>query len=94
MTWDAVTGWIAMLLLRKRVPKDVFMAWLLLWFITIAVVILAVASALPKPGIAPSPLWPPQFTPAIATYSNPSTSSSSGSTTHRTRIPCAPSPAA
>src|ERR1017187_5980176 len=50
-TWDQVQAWIAGLLLRNpftRVPRDVFLAWTVLWLIALTVMVLAVAAALPE----------------------------------------------
>jgi hypothetical protein len=50
-TWDRVQAWIAGLLLRNpftRVPRDVFLAWTVLWLIALTVMVLAVAAALPE----------------------------------------------
>jgi hypothetical protein len=49
-TWDQVKAWIFGLLLRNpftRVPKDVFLAWLVLWALTLIVIFFAIATALP-----------------------------------------------
>jgi len=52
-TWDAVTGWVALLLLRplRRVPPDVRLAWFFLWIA--ALVVLGVAGA----SLVPSEWW-------------------------------------
>jgi hypothetical protein len=49
-TWSQVQDWIGGLLLRNpftRVPRDVFLAWIVLWFLALMVVALAIATALP-----------------------------------------------
>jgi hypothetical protein len=51
-TWSQVQDWIAGLLLRNpftRVPRDVFLAWIVLWVIAVAVIVLAIAAVLPDP---------------------------------------------
>jgi pimeloyl-ACP methyl ester carboxylesterase len=50
-TWNQVKDWVGGLLLRNpftRVPRDVLLAWVVLWLITLAVVVLSVAAALPE----------------------------------------------
>jgi hypothetical protein len=60
-TWSQVEDWIAGLLLRNpftRVPRDVFLAWVVLWLIALAVIVLSVAAVLPeKASIGPVRLW-------------------------------------
>ena len=49
-TWDQVKAWVRGLLLRNpftRVPRDVFLAWIVLWLITLTAIIFAIAAALP-----------------------------------------------
>jgi hypothetical protein len=50
-TWNQVQDWIGGLLLRNpftRVPRDVFLAWVVLWLIALTVIILSIAAALPE----------------------------------------------
>jgi hypothetical protein len=50
-TWSHIKDWISELLFRdpfSRVPRKVMLAWLLLWLISIAVVVIGIAAALPK----------------------------------------------
>jgi hypothetical protein len=50
-TVSQVEDWVAGLLLRNpftRVPRDVFLAWILLWLLSLMVILLAIATALPK----------------------------------------------
>jgi hypothetical protein len=50
-TWSQVKSWIVGLLLRNpftRVPRDVFLAWVVLWILALAVAVLAVATVLPS----------------------------------------------
>jgi hypothetical protein len=50
-TWNQVQDWIGGLLLRNpftRVPRDVFLAWIVLWLITLTVIVLSIAAALPE----------------------------------------------
>jgi hypothetical protein len=50
-TWNQVKSWIAGLLWRNpftRVPRDVLLAWVVLWILALAVAVLAVATVLPK----------------------------------------------
>jgi len=50
-TWRQVQDWIKGLLIRrpiKRVPSKVRLAWILLWFLSLLVFLLALATALPK----------------------------------------------
>lgn len=60
-TWSQVRDWIVGLLWRNpftRVPGDVFLAWIVLWIITLAVIVLAIATALPDPAnIGSLNLW-------------------------------------
>ncbi|MBV8110832.1 MAG: hypothetical protein JO012_13830 [Hyphomicrobiales bacterium] len=48
-TWDQFTGWVCGLLLRppSRVPRDVTLAWIVLWIATVAVIALAGLAAVP-----------------------------------------------
>ena len=60
-TWGQLRDWIAGLLLRNpftRVPPDVRLAWALLWVAALLVVVLGVATALPKEAaIGSFKLW-------------------------------------
>jgi hypothetical protein len=60
-TWSEVKDWIIVLLLRNpftRVPRDVFLAWILLWVLALAVVLFSVATILPeKASVAGHLLW-------------------------------------
>ena len=60
-TWSQVKDWVSGLLLRDpftRVPGDVLLAWIVLWIVTIGVLVLAVATALPKAAsVGPYQLW-------------------------------------
>ena len=60
-TWSEVKDWIAGLLLRNpftRVPRGVFLAWVLLWFAALMVIVLAIATVLPYDAtIGPVRLW-------------------------------------
>jgi hypothetical protein len=50
-TWNQVQDWIGGLLLRNpftRVPRDVFLAWVVLWLIALTVIVLSIAAALPE----------------------------------------------
>ena len=50
-TWDQVRAWVIDLLWRnpsKRVPADVFPAWVLLWAATIVISAIALLAAIPK----------------------------------------------
>jgi hypothetical protein len=50
-TWDQIKSWILGLLIRNpftRVPNDVLLAWIVLWIASVAVLFLAILSALPK----------------------------------------------
>jgi hypothetical protein len=50
-TWNQVQDWIAGLLLRNpftRVPPRVMLAWIVLWLITLAVIVLSIAAMLPE----------------------------------------------
>ena len=50
-TWNQVQDWISGLLLRNpftRVPRDVFLAWVVLWLIALTVVVLLIATTLPE----------------------------------------------
>jgi hypothetical protein len=52
-TWNQVQDWIIGLLWRNpftRVPRRVFLAWIILWLIALSVIVLAVATALPDPA--------------------------------------------
>lgn len=52
-TWSQVQDWIVGLLWRNpftRVPGDVFLAWIVLWLITLAVILLAIATTLSDPA--------------------------------------------
>jgi hypothetical protein len=54
-TWQQVEDWIVGLLCRSpfsRVPRDVFLAWALLWAVSICVALLSLATALPKEPLA------------------------------------------
>jgi hypothetical protein len=59
--WGQVRDWIFGLLLRNpftRVPGDVFLAWILLWMLVLAVVLFSLATVLPeKASIAGHQLW-------------------------------------
>jgi hypothetical protein len=59
--WGQVRDWIFGLLLRNpftRVPGDVFLAWILLWMLVLAVVLFSIATVLPeKASIAGHQLW-------------------------------------
>jgi hypothetical protein len=64
-TWNQVKAWIAGLLFRNpftRIPRDVFLAWVVLWILALAVTVLAVATVLPpKASIGswhPWDYWP------------------------------------
>ena len=49
-TWDQVKAWIRGLLLRdpfSRVPNDVFLAWIVLWLITLTAIVFSIAAVLP-----------------------------------------------
>ena len=49
-TWNQVKSWIAGLLFRNpftRVPHDVFLAWVVLWILALAITVLVVATVLP-----------------------------------------------
>lgn len=49
-TWDQVKAWISGLLFRNpftRVPRDVFLAWVMLWILALAITVLALATVLP-----------------------------------------------
>ena len=49
-TWNDVKSWIVRLLWRNpftRVPRDVLLAWVVLWILALAVAVLAVATLLP-----------------------------------------------
>jgi hypothetical protein len=50
-TWDQFTAWVCGLLFRRRVPRDVYLAWLLLWFLTLVVAAVAII------GILPASVW-------------------------------------
>ena len=60
-TLSQVQDWIGGLLLRNpftRVPRDVFLAWIVLWLLALTVVALAVATALPdKASLGSFDLW-------------------------------------
>jgi hypothetical protein len=60
-TWSHVRDWFMGLLVRnpvKRVPRKVFLAWLLLWFLAFLVMLLAAAAALPDTAsIGGARLW-------------------------------------
>ena len=60
-TWDHVRDWIGGLLLRNpftRVPRSVLLAWLVLWLITLAVIVVLIAAMLPETAaIGPYQLW-------------------------------------
>jgi hypothetical protein len=60
-TLSQVEDWIAGLLLRNpfnRVPRDVFLAWIVLWLIALAIIAFAVATVLPDEAkIGPFNLW-------------------------------------
>lgn len=64
-TWNQVKAWVAGLLFRNpftRVPRDVLLAWVVLWVLALAVTVLAVATVLPpKASIgswSPWHCWP------------------------------------
>src|SRR5258707_11958869 len=48
-TWDEFVGWVQGLLWRplRRVPSDVRLAWAVLWIASLAIVAIAIASAIP-----------------------------------------------
>jgi hypothetical protein len=60
-TLSQVEDWVAGLLLRNpftRVPRDVFLAWIVLWLLTLMVILLAIATALPdKASVGSINLW-------------------------------------
>lgn len=59
-TWDKVKNWVWMLLFRNpisNVPRRVLSAWLLLWIVVVAIVVLVVAASLPRPGSAEIDAW-------------------------------------
>ena len=60
-TWNHVRDWIGGLLLRNpftRVPSSVMQAWLVLWLITLAVIVVLIAAMLPETAaIGPYQLW-------------------------------------
>jgi hypothetical protein len=60
-TLSQVEDWIAGLLLRNpfnRVPRDVFLAWIVLWLIALSILALAVATVLPDEAkVGPFNLW-------------------------------------
>ena len=60
-TWNHVRDWIGGLLLRNpftRVPSSVMLAWLVLWLITLAVIVVLIAAMLPETAaIGPYQLW-------------------------------------
>ena len=49
-TWDQVKAWVRGLLLRNpftRVPRDVFLAWIVLWLIALTAIVFSIAAVLP-----------------------------------------------
>jgi hypothetical protein len=60
-TWHSIQNWIAGLLFRNpfsRVPPNLFLAWTLLWILSLIVVILTIATFLPSPAtIGSADLW-------------------------------------
>ena len=60
-TWNHVRDWIGGLLLRNpftRVPRSVMLAWIVLWLITLAVIVVSIAAVLPETAaIGPYHLW-------------------------------------
>jgi hypothetical protein len=60
-TWSEVKDWIFGLLLRNpltRVPRDVFLAWLLLWVAALIVIFLSIVTVLPADAsIGPIKFW-------------------------------------
>jgi len=60
-TWSQVQDWIIGLLWRNpftRVPRNVFLAWVVLWLIALSVIVLAIATVLPDPAnIGSFNLW-------------------------------------
>jgi hypothetical protein len=63
-TWNQFTAWVGGLLFRpwNRVPRDVHLAWLLLWFLSLIVLTLAVI------GIMPAAIWSYTPWPGIAKW--------------------------
>lgn len=50
-TWNQVQDWIGGLLLRNpftRVPRRVMLAWIVLWLLTLAVIVVSIAAVLPE----------------------------------------------
>lgn len=58
-TWKQVVNWVRYLLFRplRLVPPDVRLAWVLMWVLSIAAVVMAIASALPKEVWECAPSW-------------------------------------
>jgi hypothetical protein len=60
-TWNQVQDWIAGLLLRNpftRVPRDVLLAWIVLWIFALMFMALVVATSLPEQArLGPFDLW-------------------------------------
>jgi hypothetical protein len=60
-SWGQVRDWIVGLLLRNpftRLPRDVLLAWIILWILALAVVLFSLATVLPeKASIAGRYLW-------------------------------------
>ena len=59
-TWDSLKAWVRGLLLRplRRVPRGVRLAWLLLWLLSLAVVMLALLAIIPSSVWERTPLSP------------------------------------
>ena len=52
-TWDQVKAWVRGLLLRNpftRVPRDVFLAWIVLWLIALTAIVFSIAAVLAAKG--------------------------------------------
>jgi len=71
-TWDQFTGWVRYLLFRRlrNVPVDVRPAWFCLWVITLLLVTIALAAALPEAIWAKfAPWWLPRWIVVLAVAS-------------------------